>query len=69
MDYPWIIHGLSMDYPWIIHGPSMNYPWIIHALSMGIHGFPWTSRGWGNQPAHLGGTARPDVGEPLGRAT
>ena len=25
MDYPWIIHGLSIHNPWIIHG----YPWII----------------------------------------
>jgi hypothetical protein len=31
MDYPWIIHGLSMDNPWII-------PWIVHGLSMG---HPW----------------------------
>ena len=42
MDYPWIIHGLSMDYPWIIHGLSiglsMDYPWIIHGLSME---YPW----------------------------
>jgi hypothetical protein len=46
MDYPWIIHGLSMDYPciiqglsiddpWIIHGESIDYPWIIYRLSGG----------------------------------
>ena len=43
MDYPWIIHGLSMDYPWIIHGLSMDYPWIIHGISMDN---PWIILGY-----------------------
>ena len=32
MDYPWIIHGLSMKYPWNIHEISTDYPQIIHGL-------------------------------------
>ena len=70
MDTPWVIHGYSMDYPWMIHGLSMDYPWIICGLSMDNPGHPWISmdfQGWGNQPAHLGGTARPVPGEPLAR--
>ena len=27
MDYPWIIHGISLDYPVVL---SMDNPWIIH---------------------------------------
>jgi hypothetical protein len=29
MDYPQIVHGLSMDYPWIIQGLSRDCPWRI----------------------------------------
>jgi len=63
MDNQWIIHELSMGYPWIIHGSSMDYQWKIHEHQ-------WISmdcKGWGNRPAHLGGTARAILGEPLGR--
>ncbi len=63
MDYPWIIHGLSMDDPWIIHGLSKD----SHGLSMDN---PWASMdfqglgepastSWGNRSARCGGTARP----------
>jgi hypothetical protein len=37
MDYPLMIHGLSMmDYPWIIHGFSLDYRWIIYGFSVAV---------------------------------
>ena len=72
MDYPWIIHGLSMDYPWIIHGLSMDYPWIIHRCPWIIHGHPWISmdfQGLGEPVGHVGGAGQLIPGEPFGRGT
>ena len=37
MDYPWIIHGLSIAYAWIIQRLSRDFPFVIHWLSIS----PW----------------------------
>ena len=42
MEYPWMIHGLSMENPWVIHGLSMEHPWIIHGQSIDS---PWIIHG------------------------
>lgn len=52
MDYPCIIHSLSvdhqwqfLDHPWIIHRSRMNYLWIIQGNPLIIHLYPWITLG------------------------
>ena len=52
MDYPWMIHGLSTDNPWIMHGLSMDYPCIIHGLSMDFQIGCLSSLGCPSQSRH-----------------
>ena len=50
MDYPWVMHELSMDNLWIMHGLCMDCPWTVHGFV--------TENPWMNYPQIILGISR-----------